>query len=150
MQSAIARQEQLRKLGVDTSPLYVVHAKSAAVVMILVGLTLISATAPPKSSGILAVSAQERVNENREATLLNCRIESRAVNTSVNVAPHCPLAISGLAAASSRVARSDSAKFVIADNSKAYIAYPNFFAIRNQAKAMPADVNESGLLPSKT
>lgn len=116
MQSAIARQEQLRKLGVDTSPLYVVHAKSAAVVMILVGLTLISATAPPKSSGILAVSAQERVNENREATLLNCRIESRAVNTSVNVAPHCPLAISGLAAASSRVARGDSAKFVIADN----------------------------------
>jgi hypothetical protein len=108
MQSAIGRQQQLKKLGVDTAPLYAVRAKSAAIVMILVGIALIGATAPAKQSGMLAVSGPERVNEKREAMLLNCRPESDAVKARVNVATRCPIAIGGLAAATASVARGES------------------------------------------
>lgn len=109
MQTAIGRQQQLRKLGVDTAPRYAVQAKSAAIALILVGIALIGATAPAKPSGMLAVSAQERVNQQRETTLLNCRTESDAVRAGVNVTPRCPIAVSGLAAARSDAATSTPA-----------------------------------------
>jgi hypothetical protein len=137
MQSPIERQQQLKKLGVDTAPLSAVQAKSAVVVMILVGIVLISDTAPAKQSGLLAASDQGPVKKTREVTLQQCQTQADTIKVGMNVAAQCKLT------------KGESATSVSADNSKAYIGYPNFFAIRNQAKDMTAAATGSSSISSK-
>jgi hypothetical protein len=137
MQSAIGRQQQLKKLGVDAAPLYAVQAKSAALVMILVGIVLVGTTAPDQQSGLLAVSDQRPINKTREVTLQQCQAQADTIKAGMNVAAQC------------KIARGESATSLSADNSKAYIGYPNFFAMRNQAKDMTAVASGSGSIPRK-